>query len=309
MRKLFFILSSISLLTVFSCDDGDIITVELDFDETFEACEGVSSLVFYKTKSDPSESLSLVVSGLTIDDILEVDANNEYENTISISGTNHFNYRTYSNATLPSDLFCNDIPNSEVQLTEDIESTSGIATIKTVLTEDDNDGIIAAMEDLNGNGDLTDDDTDGDGLPNYIDADDDGDNILTVNENPDPNGDGDLSDAQDTDGDGTPDYLDDDDDGDGVKTRDEENDSQDKNPANDITNSEIGADYLNPDVNTTVSATAYREHTIIKSYLVTLIVTDVDLTIISLDEYDFGILNASEIPTSFKSRKVTPDFN
>ena len=56
-------------------------------------------------------------------------------------------------------------------------------------------------------------------------------NILTKNENPDPNGDNDLSDAQDTDGDGTPDYLDADDDGDGVLTRDEESILQNQNPA------------------------------------------------------------------------------
>ena len=42
----------------------------------------------------------------------------------------------------------------------------------------------------------------------YKDSDDDGDNVPTLNEKPDPNDDGDLSDAQDTDGDGIPDYLD-----------------------------------------------------------------------------------------------------
>ena len=61
-------------------------------------------------------------------------------------------------------------------------------------------------------------DSDGDGIPNYKDSDDDGDNVPTLNEKPDPNNDGDLSDAQDTDGDGTPDYLDTDDDNDGTLT-------------------------------------------------------------------------------------------
>jgi hypothetical protein len=61
-------------------------------------------------------------------------------------------------------------------------------------------------------------DTDGDGTPDYLDDDDDGDGILTADEGADPNGDGDPSDAVDTDGDGTPDYLDDDDDNDGIPT-------------------------------------------------------------------------------------------
>ncbi|XMO85762.1 hypothetical protein AAFN75_13295 [Algibacter sp. AS12] len=304
MRKLFFVLLASSLLTFNGCDDGDIITVELDFDDTFQVCEGGDDLVFYKTKDDPSESLSLKLTNVSIGNILDVDETGVYEKTYTISTTNPFNYRTYGNASLPSDLFCEVIPSSEVNITQDIESTSGSAYLKTVLTEDDNDGIPAELEDLNGNGDYEDDDTDGDGIPNYIDADDDGDNILTKNENPDPDGDEDLSDAQDTDGDGTPDYLDTDDDGDGVDTRDEENDSQDQNPANDFSTSEI-ADYLNKDIDTSVSATAYREHTISQEYLVTLQISNFDLELISLDVFDFGALDDSD---TTDTRTVTPDF-
>ncbi|MDD7887000.1 hypothetical protein [Flavivirga sp. 57AJ16] len=307
MRKLFLVLISICLLNVYSCDDGDVITVELDFGETFIAC-GETDLVFYKTKDDPSESLSLKVTGLTIDQILEVDEDTKtYEEEIDLSSANPFNYRTYSNTNLPSSgLFCSDIPLSDIVITQDIESTSGNALIKTTLTEDDNDGIPAELEDINGNGNLEDDDTDGDTIPNYIDADDDGDNILTKDEAPDPNEDGNLSDAQDTDGDGTPDYLDRDDDGDGVDTRDEENDSQDKNPANDITNGDVGADYLNPDVATTVAATEYRDHNISQTYTVTLTISNFDLKLISLDVFDFGILQDSRL---LKTRKGAPVFN
>ncbi|WP_109096932.1 gliding motility-associated C-terminal domain-containing protein, partial [Aquimarina sp. AU58] len=50
-------------------------------------------------------------------------------------------------------------------------------------------------------------DTDGDGIPDILDTDDDNDGILTEDENPDPNGDGNPDDAFDTDGNGTPDYL------------------------------------------------------------------------------------------------------
>ncbi|ULC60846.1 hypothetical protein MBM09_07555 [Flaviramulus sp. BrNp1-15] len=303
MRKLFFILLSLSLLSNYSCDDGDIITVELEFEDTFEAC-GESDLVLYKTKEDPSESLSVLITNYSLEDILEVGADNTFNEEKSAT----FYYRTYNDASLPNDLFCSEIP-PNVNIVSD-DNSACTAEINTILVEDDNDGILAQLEDINGNGDLEDDDTDGDGLPNYIDADDDGDNILTASENPDPNGDGDLSDAQDTDGDNIPDYLDNDDDGDGVLTRDEENDSQNNNPGNDITDSDVGADYLNPEVNTTVPATAYREHTIIRSYVVTITLFNIDdLGSISYDEYDFGILKDSEIPSTYKSRKITPDFN
>ncbi|WP_025668150.1 gliding motility-associated C-terminal domain-containing protein, partial [Aquimarina megaterium] len=50
-------------------------------------------------------------------------------------------------------------------------------------------------------------DTDGDGTPDILDTDDDNDGILTEDENPDSNGDGNPDDAFDTDGNGTPDYL------------------------------------------------------------------------------------------------------
>lgn len=306
MRKLNLLLLSICLLNFYTCSDGDIITVKFDFDDTFSVCSGTDAIVFYKTKDDPSESLSIKIASLSLADILAVGDDNIYEEDFSLSSTNPFNYRTYSNSSLPtSGLFCSEIPLSSIKITKDIESTSGNVNIKTVLTEDDNDGIVAALEDINGNGNLDDDDTDGDGIPNYLDVDDDGDNVLTINEKPDPDGDGDISDALDTDGDGIPNYLDNDDDNDGVLTRDEENESQDLNPSNDITNSLIGADYLNPAIATKIVATKYREHTIYQTYVVTLTVSNFDLQIISLDVFDFGTLENSALSTN---RKLTPTF-
>jgi hypothetical protein len=46
----------------------------------------------------------------------------------------------------------------------------------------DRDGIDSKNEDINGNGIFTDDDTDGDGRPNYLDIDDDGDGYSTKSE-------------------------------------------------------------------------------------------------------------------------------
>ncbi len=78
-------------------------------------------------------------------------------------------------------------------------------------------------------------DTDKDGIPDWADADDEDDGLDTALENPDPNGDGDPSDAQDTDKDGTPDYLDSDDDGNGVDTIVEVNAPNDGDGNNDGT--------------------------------------------------------------------------
>ncbi len=71
--------------------------------------------------------------------------------------------------------------------------------------DDDGDGIPTIDENLNADSTAEDDDSDGDGIPNYLDNDDDGDGILTIDE--DTNGDGNYL-NDDFDGDGIPDYLD-----------------------------------------------------------------------------------------------------
>jgi hypothetical protein len=48
--------------------------------------------------------------------------------------------------------------------------------------DQDGDGVFSIDEDLNHDGDFTNDDTDGDGKQNYLDIDDDGDGALTKNE-------------------------------------------------------------------------------------------------------------------------------
>ena len=76
--------------------------------------------------------------------------------------------------------------------------------------DDDGDGLLTVNERPGG----VNVDTDGDGLPDYLDPDDDGDGVPTLIEAP-----GGV--PQDTDLDGIPDHLDTDDDGDGIPTRDE----------------------------------------------------------------------------------------
>lgn len=313
MRKIYSVFVICFLL--FSCDDGDIITAELEFGNTFKAC---GELIVYKTKTQPNESLSLqigVTEGTTINSLLEtvpsttnslfVDLVNPM---ISFPTGNQFNYRTYNNDPTTVDIFCNDVPPSNITITQDYSSTEVSAVFTVTLEEDDNDGIPAEFEDINGNGNLDDDDTDGDGLPNYLDDDDDGDNVRTISESPNYSTVDGLANALNTDaatGDTIPDYLDPDDDGDGVLTRDEENDSQDQDPTNDITDNSVGSDYLNDQVSTSVPATAYREHTIGQTFEVRLLLMGINIAILSQDELDFGILQGS---ATTSSRQVTPTF-
>ncbi|QXP78091.1 MULTISPECIES: T9SS type A sorting domain-containing protein [Winogradskyella] len=118
-----------------------------------------------------------------------------------------------------------------------------------VCTDSDDDGVIDSDEDINGNGDLEDDDTDGDNIPNYLDSDDDGDNVATIDEINIVLGRSNNTIHQfvDTDEDEIENYLDDDDDGDGILTIDEDyNDNGD--PTDDDTNSNTIPDYLESSV-------------------------------------------------------------
>lgn len=104
------------------------------------------------------------------------------------------------------------------------------------INDHDFDGVPSYLEDIDGDGDVFNDDTDEDGIPDYFDPDDDGDGTLTVEEdledidlNVDSNGDGDPTNDldgdgdptnDDTDGDGIPNYLDTDD---TVSNKDDDN--------------------------------------------------------------------------------------
>jgi len=288
MKRIFIFVLTILLL---ACDDGDITSINLDFEDAFTALECNGNLILFKTKSDPAESLTIVLGGQTMANLQNISESQDF----TIDGnSNRFNYRTYQNASINgAEVFCSSIPPASIVITSDDESTAGTITITNVLVEDDNDGIPAEFEDINGNGDLTDDDTDMDGLPNYLDEDDDGDNVPTSAENPDPDQDGDFSDALDTDGDGTPNYLDNDDDDDGVLTRDESVDG-DLNPQDDRegqnSDGESIPNFLNVNISTEVIATQFYEHQIEQTFTISLVVRNFNLSALTQQELDYGTL-------------------
>lgn len=309
MQRLLYIL--VIGLLCFSCDDGDVFEVTLEFEDTFEA-EECGSLVLYKIKDSPPESISIQLQGETIEDILNVGEDNMLTQTYEFSSnSNAFTYRTYSSVPNPDLVFCNDIAPGNIDIIVDSESTSGRAILTTILVEDDDDGIPA---DLEGRGAQAEDgtypdaiDTDNDGIPNYLDVDDDGDNVLTTAENPEYTEEDGLANAQDTDNDGVPDYLDNDDDDDGIPTRDEESIDPDNNPLNDVTNPDIGADYLNDEVMISVPATAFIEHPIQQTYTISIFVENIQIPNLTQDELDFGTLNDSNITSD--TRTGEPIFN
>jgi len=108
------------------------------------------------------------------------------------------------------------------------------------------DGISDNDEDVNGNGILDDDDTDGDSIPDYLDDDDDNDGVDSAGEI-DSSGRSLLKmpgeNFLDTDGDNIPNHRDMDDDGDGILTIDEDYNGN-GDPTDDDTDNSGVADYL-----------------------------------------------------------------
>jgi hypothetical protein len=115
----------------------------------------------------------------------------------------HLDYMVTTQNPLPLQVTAQDNPVTGL--------TFGVVRRENGDSDTDGDGILDRDEDTNGNGILDDDDTDGDGTPDYRDLDDDGDGVPTELDRT----------FDDTDQDGKPNYLDDDDDNDGVLTRDE----------------------------------------------------------------------------------------
>ncbi|MFT5249659.1 MAG: hypothetical protein ACI93P_001386 [bacterium] len=294
MRKLFFI--SILLSLFISCNDGDIIVTDFNFEASnLNNCGGLGAYIFYNVNNSSSaESISLI---LETSDILFLESSiDEY---VLNGTTNIVNYRKYDN-DVDDDYFCSIIPPTIPNVTIEYIGASGVAIMTNITTKDDEDGIEEdATSDL---------DTDNDGILDYYDNDDDGDNVPTVNELGPDYLDGTNEFPLDTDNDGDYDYLDTDDDGDGVLTRYEDANG-DLDPTNDFTDTNSDPDYLNATITNSNIIDQYRIH----SYQLT---SDIELVINNL-----VLVNGSEEITKETmilgnksgvidgSISVAPDFN
>ena len=270
------------VLTVFnfSCNDGDVISVQLDFDKNLTLCgnETSQNYILYDTKNTPFESLTLLFNNNSqVQSIFNTENSGNIQ-TIPINGNSvKFNYRTY-NAD-PNNYICQDIPDANVSVITNYEALSGNAVFVTTFLDDDNDGIPTALE--------FDGDTDNDGIPNYKDNDDDGDNVPTINEKPDPNGDGDLADMQDTDGDLIPDYLDNDDDGDGTLTK-LEDENNNGNLFDDLATGAAVARYLDDTVMTAFESDISNSNEFSRDFTVNVTLENIDISILSTDSFFLG---------------------
>ncbi|WP_443633022.1 T9SS type A sorting domain-containing protein [Candidatus Marifrigoribacter sp. Uisw_064] len=136
-----------------------------------------------------------------------------------------------------------------------VENSDGLFATSEVTLEvidcidNDNDGVSTEQEDLNGDGYPGNDDTDNDGIPNYLDEDDDNDNVDTIDEITGIGAgfNGVTYIFIDTDSDGIENYIDNDDDGDGVLSVFEDYNGN-GTPIDDDTNANNIPDFLDDEV-------------------------------------------------------------
>lgn len=270
MKKILFVL--LVQFILLACDDGEIIVNNFDFeDSTLEWCEEFE-FVFFQINPESNETLALEFS-TTENFTSEIG-----QVLVELTDDDQVIYRRF-NSAISSDYFCSPIPPTTPTVAEELISNTGEITITTEGTQDDNDGILAEVEDPSGTVD-----TDNDGLFDIIDDDDDGDNVPTILEGLVFNDDGSINVelSLDTDGDGILNYLDPDDDGDGILTRNEDTDGN-LNPTDDNSDPANPGidDYLNPAIANENLIEMYREHI----YTLSEIEITIDMELLSfLDE-------------------------
>lgn len=310
MKKIFVFLC----LVLISCDDGDIIYSNFNFSEEtpLNICQDDNNYVLHYIDQQTAEAVSFKFT--SADFRLSYPGFEVPEDlVIPLNSSNKINYRQLSSTANSNNYFCQDVPPSIPRVDEEFESTTGGYATITIIAydQDDNDGVPAELEDLNNNGNLFDDDTDGDGIPNFLDVDDDNDNVLTeieiINED-NPNV------FPDFDGDGIPDYLDEDDDNDGVITRYEDINAYDSgneepilNPADD-TNAEGIPNYLNPNISESLVIDKYKPNVITRKFRVQVVLHDVTLKNINSEEtVTLSTLNLGRIETTVEEDLANPE--
>ena len=168
----------------------------LDSDDDGDGIDSFNERADQDSDGDPSDALDFDNDGTP--DYLDIDDDNDGLLTsleglkdTDGDGTPDYHDTDDDNDGVPT-LF-------ELDASGNPLDTDGDGIIDAIDTDDDGDGLLTTDEDLNGNGDPRDDDTDNDGTPNYLessllDQDEDGvvDELDTVDDDPynDQDGDG-----------------------------------------------------------------------------------------------------------------------
>ena len=142
------------------------------------------------TKAEKFDKKAIVVKKVAINRYTDTDNDGLLDSQEKILGTDPLNRDSDGDGVSDAIEIGMDI-----NVPQDSDHDSKIDALDP---DDDNDGVLTKLEDINKDGSPINDDTDDDGVPNYLDGNDDGDDKLTIAEGG----------TNDTDNDGILDYLD-----------------------------------------------------------------------------------------------------
>lgn len=255
----------VAVVALVSCDDGDLIVTDFNFEnKNLQWCGDNTTQVLFNINNDQVHEAIAFRFQLDTPEP-RFFATEEGQTAIPLNSDNQVIYRIFG-SEVDNSYFCNEVPPVSPSVREEFRSTSGgemiITTSLKNATDHDGDNVPSAEEGMS-----SEQDTDGDGIPDYLDIDDDGDNVLTRVEIEVEASDQ-VGSYPDSDGDGIADYLDADDDNDQVPTRNEDW-NLNNNPADDQ-NEENLPHYLNPEISDFFEVSTVRENTISRSFRYTV---------------------------------------
>lgn len=130
-----------------SCDDGDIIVTDFDFDAESELqmCKSGNKNVLYIINNDPVESIVFTFADEDFDGRFADDIESE-ERVISLGGDNELIYRTFDEQINGKNYYCTGVPPSEPAIKTEFRNKDGgrIDLITTVIDQevDELDGTV-----------------------------------------------------------------------------------------------------------------------------------------------------------------------
>lgn len=147
-------------------------------DSTYITFKGnnLEDVVFDQNPNPYKSSQQELVLGLR--KILQYFKTGDTSNNPNNPGNTIFSNHGVGIVFIPSGLGYFEQPKTNLPAYSPMVFTFNLVGVK--YQDTDGDGVLSVNEDLNNNGDLYDDDTDGDGIPNFLDSDDDGDGVLTI---------------------------------------------------------------------------------------------------------------------------------
>lgn len=135
MKKFLVLLLIVPLLQ--SCNDGDIIVKNFDFDNIpLQTCGDVGNYVFYKENTENYESLSLQLG------VRDSIYNEPAIKTYNLSSSTFVNYRRYD-GPLENNYFCSNVPPSNPNVIEEYKAVSGSAQVIVTFEYESGDKPIA----------------------------------------------------------------------------------------------------------------------------------------------------------------------